>query len=189
MAVTHHGSKIITTPRMTLRPFRVSDAVAMFKNWASDPLVTRFLTWPTHKDADVSKRVCAMWEETAGQLDNYQWCIDIGGEAFGSIGVVRLNERAESCELGWCISRALWNRGYMTEAAEAMVDYLFNECGFYRISALHAAGNPGSGRVMQKLGMRLEGVMRSATRLTDGSRDDLLIYAVLKDEWRRKYDE
>ena len=47
----HLGSKVLTTERLVLRPFRADDAEAMFNNWASDPEVTKYLTWTPHKSA------------------------------------------------------------------------------------------------------------------------------------------
>ena len=58
---THKGTKILTTQRLTLRPFAADDASDMFSNWAGDLEVTKFLTWPTHKSIDVSKWVLNDW--------------------------------------------------------------------------------------------------------------------------------
>lgn len=57
----HLGTAVLETARLVLRPFVTADAEAMFRNWAGDPEVTRFLTWPTHPSADVSRMVLTDW--------------------------------------------------------------------------------------------------------------------------------
>lgn len=49
----HKGTKIIETERLILRPFREEDAEPMFRNWTSDPEVSKFLTWPAHESVEV----------------------------------------------------------------------------------------------------------------------------------------
>lgn len=53
--MNHKGTIQLETKRLILRRFAIDDAPAMFKNWASDPEVTKFMTWPTHKDVGVSR--------------------------------------------------------------------------------------------------------------------------------------
>ena len=50
----HKGTVRLETERLILRPFTPEDALPMFRNWASDEEVTRFLTWPAHKDVEVT---------------------------------------------------------------------------------------------------------------------------------------
>ena len=61
--VTHRGTQIIETERLILRRFRLEDAQAMYDRWASDPEVTRFLTWPPHASADSTRQLLALWEK------------------------------------------------------------------------------------------------------------------------------
>lgn len=55
------GTKTIETKRLILRKFSLSDAEDMYKNWASDDKVTKFLTWPTHAELEISRRVIDKW--------------------------------------------------------------------------------------------------------------------------------
>ena len=59
--MNHKGTQVIETKRLVLRPFRISDAQKMYDNWASDPEVTKFLTWPTHASVEVAGQVLAYW--------------------------------------------------------------------------------------------------------------------------------
>ena len=59
--MNHQGTKMIETPRLILRRFTIEDVPAMYRNWASDPKVTKYLTWPTHENPEVSRQVLLDW--------------------------------------------------------------------------------------------------------------------------------
>ena len=119
------GSKILETPRLLLRPFRASDAEQAFANWMSDSAVTRFLTWEPHSDLSFTRELLALWEEEAQSPETYHWAIvwKENGEAAGDISVVAADMRSESAAVGYCLSRALWGKGVMTEALSRVVEY------------------------------------------------------------------
>ena len=181
----HKGTQALKTARLLLRPFRMSDAAAMFKNWASDPEVTRFLTWPPHTGADISRWVLSEWIGSYARADWYQWAVVPRAleEPIGSISVVRMDEAVGSCDLGWCIGKAWWGQGFMPEAGAAVLRFLFEEVKANRVVGVHALDNPKSGRVMQKLGMVREGVLRQAGISNHGIQDDV-VYSMLAEEYR-----
>ena len=83
--------------------------------------------------------------------------------------------------MGYCMSRAFWGRGIMPEALKAVMAYLFDEVGLNRIAACHDANNPKSGRVMEKAGMKREGVLRQAGKNNMGICDEVW-YAAIKSD-------
>jgi ribosomal-protein-alanine N-acetyltransferase len=179
----HLGAKTIETERLILRKFKVIDADMMYKNWASDDNVTKFLTWPTHNSVEISKYVLMDWEEKAKSNDNYQWCIVLKqtGEAIGSIGVVQLMETIDTAEIGYCIGSEFWNKGITTEALRSVINFLFNQVEVNRIEAGHDVNNPASGKVMQKCGLRFEGIQRKRGRNNVGI-CDMAVYGMLKED-------
>ena len=169
----HSGSQVLHTPRLVLRPYRSGDEQMAFANWLSDPKVASYLSWNPHASIDVTKQLIDMWIEGYESPTVYHWGIEHNGELIGDIAVSRWNEDRESCEIGYCLSRRFWNQGLMTEALSAVMDYLFDKAGLNRIAACHDADNPKSGRVMDKAGMKVEGVFRSAGRNTRGICDEV----------------
>lgn len=131
------GTKEIGTSRLILRRFTMDDAQDMFDNWASDPEVTKFLTWPAHPNVDVTRMVLESWIPQYEDGGFFQWVIvwKETGKAVGNISVVKLNEQTDAAEIGYCLSRALWGRGVMTEALKAVMAYLFGEAGLNRVAA------------------------------------------------------
>lgn len=183
----HCGTQTIETDRLTLRKFEKEDAAAMYKNWASDPEVTKFLTWPAHTSIEVSKWVTNDWVNSYKDDNYYQWAITVkenGKEPIGSISVVHMKEEISMMHIGYCIGQAWWHKGVTSEALKAVMDFLFKEVEVNRIEARHDPRNPNSGNVMKKCGMKYEGTMRAADFNNQGI-CDACYYAILKEEWEK----
>ena len=71
----HKGTQTIETSRLIMRQARIEDAEAMFRNWANDSEVTKYLTWPPHGNVEVTKQILASWVEGYKNDDYYQWMI------------------------------------------------------------------------------------------------------------------
>ena len=179
--LTHKGTQTIETPRLILRRAVREDAEVMFRNWASDPEVTKFLTWPTYQTVETAYPILDLWIEGYEKPDFYQWMIVLKeiGEPIGSISVVRQNDRVEEAEIGYCLGSKWWHRGIMSEALAAVIDYLFTEVGLNRIAARHDPNNPHSGGVMRKCGMIYEGTTLSSDKNNQGI-CDAAHYAILR---------
>ena len=124
---------------------------------------------------------CAGYE----RADYYNWAIVCGGRPVGGLAGIRLNERHESVELGYCLGYDWWSRGLMSEAVCAVRDFFFAEVGVHRIEILHAPQNPASGRVAQKCGLTLEGTARAYFKSAAGEFLDIRTYSILREEFER----
>ncbi len=177
----HLGTKYLETQRLVLRQFTLEDTDAMYKNWASDTEVTKYLTWPAHEDVAVTGLVLKKWVDDYSGADNYQWAIalrEFPYEPIGSMGVVYRDDRVASAEIGYCIGRKWWHKGITSEALKRVMDYLFDEVGMNRVEAKYDPQNSHSGAVMEKCGMRYEGTMRQAGTNNQGVCDHCY-YALL----------
>ena len=181
----HKGTKYIETKRLILRPFKAEDAPAMYKNWASDEEVTRFLMWPAHTELAVSEYVLQEWIQNYSQKDYYQWAIvfkEFSDEPIGSISVVKaIDETIRAAHIGYCIGKPWWHKGITSEALKTIMDYLFDEIGVNRIEARHDPRNPNSGEVMKKCGLKFEGTLRQSDWNNQGV-CDANYYALLASE-------
>ena len=177
--MNHLGTKTIETERLILRKFTIEDAPAMYANWASDPEVTKYLTWQPHRSLTDTRAILSLWLSEYDKADYYQWAIELKGVGIiGSIAVVNIHEGVEEAELGYCIGRAYWGKGIMPEAVKAVIDFLFDKVGFRRVMAKHDVANPNSGRVMEKAGMKYEGTLRQAGHNNRGI-IDIVVRAIL----------
>ncbi|GAA0077637.1 GNAT family N-acetyltransferase [Clostridium sp. CTA-5] len=181
----HCGTQTIETDRLILRKFIPKDSDAMYKNWASDVEVTKYLTWPAHKNQEISLSVTNEWIHSYSRNDFYQWAIVLkeeSGKPIGCIGVNYIDEDVSMAHIGYCIGRKWWHRGITSEALKAVIDFLFKNVDVNRIESRHDPKNPNSGAVMKKCGMVYEGTLRSSDRNNQGI-CDACYYSILKSEW------
>lgn len=149
-------NKRIETKRLILRSPKESDAEPMFSNWANDPEVTKYLTWNPHESVEVTKTIVSRWLQEEEDPKTVRFLITVKGndDPVGSIDVVGYHDGDP--EIGYCLSRKLWGQGYMTEACQAVMAYLF-ALGHKRILIDAAEDNIGSNRVIAKCGFRFVG--------------------------------
>ena len=143
----------LPSSNLFLRQFRLDDAQAMFDNWASDPEVTKYLTWATHPNVEVTRTIIKQWVEEYKKPDTYRYAITLkdSGELIGGIDVVKYTNGVP--EIGYCLARKYWNKGYMTEACKALINHLF-EAGFKQITIRAEERNIASNRVIEKCGFK-----------------------------------
>lgn len=180
----HCGTQRLETERLILRRYVSEDAAAIYKNWASDPEVTKFLMWKPHSNTEESQSITNDWMKQYSDEKYYHWGIvlkDSCDEPIGDIAVVQMNEEVASVHIGYCIGREWWHQGITSEALKAVMDFLFDIVGVNRIESRHDPKNPNSGKVMQKCGMKYEGTLRSSDWNNQGI-CDACYYALLKDE-------
>ena len=185
--LTHKGTLTIETPRLILRRADCEDAEPMFYNWASDPEVTKYLTWPTYETVDAAHFILEQWTNKYENMDYYHWMIVLKtlGQPIGSISVVHMNELSASCEIGYCIGKAWWHKGIMTEALGAVIRFMLDQVGMNRVEARHDPNNPHSGGVMRKCGMQYEGTLRQVSRNNQGI-CDLSCYSILASDTKQQ---
>ncbi len=98
------------------------------------------------------------------------------------IGAIGLHdEGSDKAELGYWIAIPYWNKGYVTEAAKAIIDFGFKELNFNKIFATYFPHNPASGKVMEKIGMKKEALLKQHLK-KDGRYYDIPLYAIFKSE-------
>ena len=188
--MNHQGTIKIETDRLILRRFKIEDADVMYRNWASDDEVTKYLTWPTHANVNVTRAVLEDWIQKYNNPDYYNWAIELKqiGELIGNLSVVKHEEKTGSATIGWCMGKRWWGQRIMPEAARAVLQFLFEEVGFNRIAAQHDKENAKSGRVMQKIGMIREGTLRASGKNNQGIVDEVY-YSILKDDYEANQSE
>lgn len=181
----HIGTQTIKTQRLILRKLEIADAEMMFNNWGSDSVVTRFLRWDSHKTIEDSRNMIQMWIDNYQLESTYYWGMYLqDGEMIGSIGVSIISEYDLIGELGYKIGSRWWGQGYASEAAGAVINYMFNNTDIERIQSYSSVKNPASRKVMEKVGMRYEGLSRHSYRTRDGFQD-CTFFGIIRDEWEQ----
>ncbi|MCL2512266.1 MAG: GNAT family N-acetyltransferase [Oscillospiraceae bacterium] len=183
--LTHKGTVTLTTKRLILRRLTIDDVPAMFRDYATDGKMTKYLTWEPYTDMEKLREFV---EKRVADYENimyYHWAVTMGGEFIGTINLHAIFDEAERCEMGYCIGSKWWNKGVMTEAAAEVIRFAFEELNANKVSASHDTQNAASGAVMRKNGMKQEGLLREHSMRKDGTRGDMACYAILRSEWEK----
>ena len=146
------------TKRLAFRPFREGDAPAMFEGWTQDARVAKYCRWHPHTSVDMTEAFLKDYMDTTDPRYPYRHAIILkdAETLIGVIDVADISPDGRTAEIGYLLSYPYWNKGYMTEALEAMIAHLF-ACGFETVAARHHIDNHASGKVMEKCGMTFVG--------------------------------
>ena len=183
------GTVRMETKRLVLRPYVIEDADAMFRNWANDPQVTKYLSWEPHKDVEETKQILEGWIKSYESKDFYNWAIarkEDEGNVIGSISVPQLNQKAGRVTVGYCLGRNWWGHKIMKEAFAELIRFFFEVEGANRVEALHDTRNVNSGKVMAACGLKKEGTLRRYGWNNQGICDECIYGMVASDYFEGK---
>ena len=174
----------LRTARMLLRPFELTDVDDVWA-YASDAEVARYRPLPdpyTRDDAAefVDRQMRTDWSS------NPEFAVVSGQQVIGGISL-HVNSEHETAELGYLLGKRWWGRGLATEAARVVTDWGFRQFGLYKVYARAHVDNRKSWRVMERLGMTREGVLRGHWKMRD-EHVDLVYYAGFRDDWTLQDD-
>lgn len=178
------GPPRLETERLVLRKMTLGDAAAVFA-YASDPEVTRYVLWETHRSVEDSRAFLELTErkyEGGGEPD---WGMVYKGDGrfVGTCGFVGWSREHARAEMGYVLNRTYRGRGLVPEAVRAMIAFGFEKMDLNRVEARCVAENTASARVMEKAGMTYEGTLRQREFLK-GAYRDMKLYAILRGEYR-----
>ena len=177
----------LETPRLLLRPMTMRDAQDIY-DYSRDPEVARYVLWSAHRSLSESRAYLRyiLRQYRDGMPSSWGIVMKSTGRVVGTIGYMSYSEENSSVEVGYSLSRALWNHGVMTEALHAVLAFSFERMQIHRVEAQHDAANPASGRVMVKCGMLHEGRLRGRV-YNKGRFVDVELYALIREDWLRTH--
>ena len=167
----------LVTERLVLREYAADDFDAVHR-FASDPESSRFVSWGPNTP-EQTRGFIDYWldDQAATPRTRYTFAItEPGGEPFGSVGIYQ--EGPHQAETGFVLSPDRWGAGFATEAGRAVLRFGFEDLGIHRIYATCRPDNVGSWRVLEKMGMSREGLLRDHI-LIRGEWHDSLLYAAI----------
>ena len=181
-----NGPPRLNTRRLALRGLRLDDAARIQELAGDRAIAENTLLIPHPYEDGMAERWIREQKERCREGRGVAFAI-VPRRAKLLIGVIGLGFAAQHsrAELGYWIGKRYWNRGYATEAAEAVLRYGFETLGLNRICAFHFGRNPASGRVLEKVGMTYEGTRRQHV-LKWGRFEDLAGYGMLRTEFEER---
>lgn len=181
------GTQPLETPRLRLRRFVPGDAPALYAGCTSQPQCFAYLPWEPDISLEQTRRRIASWCGRYTEPDGFQWAIEerSSGALAGYVNLHGVEPQNRAAETTYFLAPEAWGKGYMTEALEAVLAFAFDRAGFRRISADHFVGNDASGRVLERCGMRREGVARERYE-KHGRTYDSVLFAILQRDWKAR---
>jgi len=174
----------LESPRLILRALSLDDADDIFA-YASDSEVTRYTIFERHLSLDTTiewlRSVLGMYRD--GHPGPWGMELRNGDRLIGACGFRNWDAQHRRAEMGYTVTRTFWNQGYASEAVRALIAFGFEHMNLNRIEAHAVPINVGSTRVMEKAGMKFEGVLRQS-EFFKGAYQDLAIYSILRSDRR-----
>lgn len=169
------------TQRLRLRQPKLTDAPDIFNKYTQDEEVTQYNTWKPHTNLEETKQFVQTCVDNWGTGKSFPWVIE-DKTTQDLMGMIEIHPDDFKVSLGYVLARTYWGNGYMTEAAQSVVNWLLAQPHIFRVWAVTDVENRGSARVLKKIGMQYEGTLRRWIRhvnISDEPRD-ALIYAIVK---------
>lgn len=170
----------ISTPRLLLRALRPDNLDDLYR-YSSDSEIDRYTPWERSRSLDDSRADLDNYLATYSRGELGVWGVEESGRLIGICNFTYWHRHNRRAEIGYTIARDRWGLGYATEAAGALVRFGWEKMGLTRIEAVCLPENLASIRVLEKLGMEREGVLRSY-QVWRGTPRDLAIYSRVAEE-------
>jgi len=174
------GPERIETTRLIVRRPVASDAATIFARYASDPEVTKFLGWPTHRSLDDTRGFLKF-----SDIEWKRWAVGPylleahDGRLLGSTGLSL--ETASRASTGFVLAKDSWGMGYATEALQTMT-IVARSMNVRRVYAICHVDHHTSAHVLEKCGFEREGILRAYAEfpnLAPGEPDDVCCYGLV----------
>jgi ribosomal-protein-alanine N-acetyltransferase len=169
------------TERLVLQPATRADADSLFENCATDPAVSRYMTWRPHRDIGETQVFLRRCEDVWDKRSAFPWSLRLKADgSFAGLLEARVNPHA--VDIGYALAPRLWRRGFMSEAVAGLVAWAMEQPSIYRVWAVCDVENIASARLLESVGMQLEGRLRRwlmHPNLSDSPRD-CFCYAIIK---------
>ena len=181
-------SSPIYTDRLTLRALRSSDASLIFNGYATDVEAMRWMGFRPHESIKITERLVAVWLAAWEKEVGPMFFVVENRQDRRFLGIVDMGLGAHGALIGYVFCRHAWGQGYATEAVRRIVDLAFEHFAVWRVWATCAPQNPASRRVLEKAGMRLEGVLRRwiVSPLVSEEPRDSECLAITRDDWEAR---
>jgi len=149
----------LKTERLKLRRIREEDAETIFELWCQDSDICKYMTWIPHSNISITKAFIGFCLK-GPEFDHHTWLIE-EIETNNIVGCFDATKNQHKVDVGYLIAKQYWGKGYMSEALSSFISKAFELNDVYRVSAVCDVENEASKKVMEKVGMTYEGLLKA----------------------------
>jgi [ribosomal protein S5]-alanine N-acetyltransferase len=176
---------VMETERLVLRPLIAADAPAVAALAGRREIADTTISIPHPCSEERAVEWIAIHTvRSGGKAVVFAITLKQCGSLIGSMGLRDIDTEHSQAEMGFWIGLDWWGQGYATEAGRTVLRFAFEHLNLNRVHAHHMVRNPASGRVLERIGMRREGVLRQRVRKW-GVFEDVVVMAILREDWIR----
>lgn len=174
----------LETERLRLRPLTLEDAPAVHRLAGRREIADTTISIPHPCQESQVREWIARQARSLAEGSALCFAMELRHppQLIGAIGLRDIDRVHEQAEMGFWVGVDWWGQGYATEAARGMLEFGFRQAGLNRIYAHHMVRNPASGRVLAKLGMTREGLLRQRV-VKWGVYEDVVLWAMVRQDW------
>jgi [ribosomal protein S5]-alanine N-acetyltransferase len=147
------------TARILAKPANASDAPVLFEAYTTDAAVARYMIWTPHRSVDETMAFASRCEQAWADGTAFPWTL-WRREDGACLGMLEIRIRAHAVDLGYVLARRWWRQGFMSEAVEAVVRWALAQPTIHRVWATCDVENVASARLLERVGMEREGILR-----------------------------
>jgi [ribosomal protein S5]-alanine N-acetyltransferase len=184
MTLGANSESMLETSRLLLRPLELDDAPVMSKLAGRREIADTTISIP-HPYSDKQAREWIASHIGKDHTDKeiiFAITLKADEQLVGTVGLRDVDHEHSQAEMGFWVALEAWGKGYATEAASAILGFGFEKLQLNRIYAHHMVRNPASGRVLEKIGMKKEGLLRERVRKWEVF-EDVVVLAMLRSDW------
>ena len=183
IAETFANPPILETSSLILCKISPEHATDMYE-YSSDPEVTKYLTWSPHSSLKETERYVKILQKkyADGSFNDWGVILKENAKFIGTCGYTSFDYSEKTAEVGYVLAKNCWGNGYAVEAVREVMNYGIKNFGLEGFTAKYMEGNDASGRVMQKCGMKLEGLYRHSMYIK-GEFKNIVVYNITKSEF------
>ncbi len=176
---------ILHTARLVLRSFTLGDAPGLPALAGRREIADTTISVPHPYSEEHAREWISRQPALAAEGKEFSFAVTLDNQLIGAVGLRDVSKEHLHAEMGGWIGVPWWGKGYASEATAAVLRFAFEDLKLNRVHAHHMVRNPASGRVLEKVGMRKEGVLRQAVRKW-GVFEDVVILSILREDWVKR---
>lgn len=175
---------ILESENIVLRPFTLTDADRVQQLAGEKEISDTTLLIPHPYPDGAAEEWISRHAKEFEEKNIYNFAVTVDDKVVGSIGF-GVNLQHNNCEVGYWIGKPYWGKGYASKALGLIIKFCFEELELNKVHAHYMKCNWSSGRVMEKNGMKQEGILRKHV-MKNGAYHDIVTYGILKNEYENE---